>query len=471
MTTTQHSSAPLMASVSGVRGIVGASLTPGVIARFVGAHVSWLIDHAPSGTTRALVLARDGRAGGEVIAQCAAAACRAAGIRVIDLGVATTPTAGYMVTHHAAAGGLVLTASHNPAEWNGLKPLTSAGRAPQPEEAAEILARFHDRTARWAPAGELGACDADDTAAHAHGAALLRAIEPVCPVKDIAARGYRVALDSVNASGATAGLMLLAALGCEVTPIACEPTGVFPHTPEPTAENLKDLTAAALDAGADVAFAQDPDADRLAIVDDTGRYIGEEFTLVIAADALLGSPAGKGAPAIAANLSTSRMIDDLAAGRGARVVRTPVGEANVVAGMNAASAVLGGEGNGGVIWPEVVEIRDSLVAMALTLALMTREGAPLSAIVDTYPRYAIVKLKAPIREGLAAAAIAALAERYPDAAHDTQDGLRLDFADPPSWLHVRASNTEPILRLIAEAPTAEAAEALAREAQGVIAAL
>jgi phosphomannomutase len=455
-----------MASVSGVRGIVGTSLTPEVVARFAGSLAGWLAEQTPD--RRAIVLGRDGRQGGEPLAQIAAGSFRAAGFRVIDLGVAMTATVGLMVERHRAAGGLVLTASHNPAEWNGLKPMTSAGSAPAPAEAAEILERFHAGRTRWAPAGELGDCDADDTAAHNHVAAVLQAIESVTPASTIAAKTFRVALDSVNASGSLAGAMLLEALGCTVERVACDGSGVFPHTPEPTEANLTSLCDAARGAGVDVAFAQDPDADRLAIVDESGRYIGEEFTLVLAARALLASRPGA---VVAANLSTSRMIDDVARDLSATVVRTPVGEANVVAAMRERKADFGGEGNGGVIWPEVVHVRDSLGAMALTLALMAREDRALSEIVAALPSYAIVKRKTPIREGLAEKAYAKLRDRFASARFDEQDGLRIDVDDPPSWVHVRPSNTEPILRVIAEAPTRDAAERLAGEAETVVASL
>ncbi len=458
-----------MASVSGVRGIVGASLTPEVIARFCGALAGWLREQGGASGAPCVVVGRDGRVGGEVAASLAIASLRSAGMRVIDLGVATTPTVGFMVVRHGADGGLALTASHNPAEWNGLKPITREGGAPALGDAAEILARFQRGDTRWAAHADLGGLDGDDSAAHAHVAAVLQAVSEVCPLETIIARRFRVALDSVNASGSLAGAMLLEALGCSVERVACDGSGVFPHTPEPTRENLTSLCAAAKAAGADVSFAQDPDADRLAVVDETGRYIGEEYTLVLAATALLGSN-GAGAT-LAANLSTSRMIDDVAAGLGATVVRTAVGEANVVAGMREHGCVLGGEGNGGVIWPAIVDIRDSLGAMALVLALMAQREEALSAIVDAMPSYAIVKRKAAIRDGLADAAIAALKERYAGETMDEQDGLRVDFSDPPSWVHVRASNTEPILRVIAEAPDAAAADGLADEVEGVIAGL
>jgi len=462
-TTGDTTRAPLMLSVSGCRGIVGASLTPETACRYALAAASWM-----NARGRRVVLARDGRRGGDVVASIVGGALRAAGCDVIDLGVATTPTAGVMVRRYGAAGGLVVTASHNPGEWNGLKPLTPEGCAPAPADARRIVEAFHAGAATLAPADALGAREADDSAAHAHVALVLEALGRIADIEAIKAERFRVALDSVNASGATGGRLLLEALGCELLHLHNDASGVFPHMPEPTAENLRDLGANAKGIDAAVAFAQDPDADRLAIIDEQGRYIGEEYTLVLAAWALLGAPRAPTGATLAANLSTSRMIDDLTARFGARVVRTPVGEANVVAGMRREGCLLGGEGNGGVIWPEVVLIRDSLGAMALTLALATREEKSIGELVGEVPAYAIVKRKAPIEEGLAERAIGALKQRYAGERLDEQDGLRVDIESKSAWLHVRPSNTEPILRLIAEAPTRADAEALLDDAAGAI---
>ncbi|MFG0275214.1 MAG: phosphoglucosamine mutase [Phycisphaerales bacterium] len=466
MTTGVTRRAPLMLSVSGCRGIVGASLTPETICRYALAAAGGM--RAGGAGPMKVIVARDGRRGGEVVAAIATGALRAAGCSVIDLGVATTPTAGVMVRRYNAAGGLVATASHNPGEWNGLKPITRDGCAPAPADAARIVEAFHAGGATLAPADALGGLDADDTAAHAHVAAVLEALSRIISIDAIKARRFRVALDSVNASGATGGRLLLEALGCDLVHLNAETSGVFPHTPEPTAENLAGLCAQVRDAKAAVGFAQDPDADRLAILDAQGGYIGEEYTLALAAWAMLGAPNAPKNAAIAANLSTSRMLDDVVARFGGRVVRTPVGEANVVEGMLREGCPLGGEGNGGVIWPEVVLIRDSLGAMALTLALAAREGKTLSELAGAIPAYAIVKRKAPIAEGLAERAFGALRTRFAGERFDDQDGLRVDIESRSAWLHVRPSNTEPILRLIAEAPTQADAEALLDEAAGAI---
>ena len=329
-----------------------------------------------------------------------------------DIGPATTPTVGVMVTRLRAQGGVTLTASHNPGEWNGVKAIDAAGAAPDAAQASEIIERFRGggggRTEFVTP-DRFGTVARDPGAAALHVGLVLAALERVAPVDSIRAARLRVVVDSVNASGAPCAAALLEALGCRVVHLNRDDSGVFPHAPEPTEENLRSLCAAVREHGAAVGFAQDPDADRLALIDEAGRYIGEEHTLVLAARALLGAmgPAARGAT-LAANLSTSRMIDDAAAEFGARVVRAAVGEANVVAAMRAERSVIGGEGNGGVIWPEVSWIRDSIGAIGLVLALMARERATLAELVARTPAYAIEKRKTPVREGLAARAVEAV---------------------------------------------------------------
>jgi phosphomannomutase len=400
-------------------------------------------------------------------------------MRVVDIGVATTPTVGVMVERLGALGGLVLTASHNPAEWNGLKALAldegakGRCRAPAAADAQRIVDRFRadaplERRGR-------GRVERDESGAERHVERVLEALGRVAPIDAIRRRKVRVTVDSVNASGARGAAMLLERLGCEVEQLHGDGSGVFPHAPEPTRENLVEMCRCVAEGRSDVGFAQDPDADRLAIVDERGAYIGEEHTLVLAAMALL--PRTNGA-SVAVNLSTSRMIDDVGGQFGARVVRTAVGEANVVTGMLRERCVMGGEGNGGVIWPEVTMIRDSLGAMGLTLALMAREGAAVSALAARVPAYVIEKRKAPVREGLAGRASEAIAARFAGHAIDRQDGVRVSFAPGSdlggregAWLHVRASNTEPILRLIAEAGDAARARSLLDEAAGVVAGL
>ncbi|MDX2148290.1 MAG: phosphoglucosamine mutase [Planctomycetota bacterium] len=497
------STAPLMLSVSGCRGIVGESLTPEVAARFAGCFGGWLRARAQSpGRSSAarsapsVVLARDGRVGGEMIHAAATAGLLAAGCNVIDLGIAMTPTVGVMVDEKAAAGGMVLTASHNPQQWNGLKcivrvpgTLDADACAPAASMAQEIINQFKQGSPALVGWQELGSISRDQ-GAQPHAAKVMSALESIGASWDeIRQHQFSVVLDSVNASGIEGGRRILDNLSCLVRHEGGAPTGLFPHTPEPTRENLAEFCAIVRESGAAVGFAQDPDADRLAIIDERGSYIGEEYTLVLAAMALLEAdqrraPADKRGPGkprvIAVNLSTSRMIDDVAARYGATVVRTAVGEANVVEAMKSAAAsgqahvVMGGEGNGGVIWPSVTYIRDSLSAMALTLLLLSRAAKPLSEIVKSIPTYAIEKRKVDLaRREDAQPAVEAVARAYATHRVDRQDGVRVDYTSGPlagkAWLHVRASNTEPIMRLIAEAPSPDQAKGVLDDAARVIA--
>lgn len=450
--------APLMLSVSGLRGLVGRSLTPSVAAEFAAAWGSTIRAGRPAGETPTVVLGRDSRPSGPLFADAARAGLASVGCRVIDLGIVATPTAGIMVVETGAAAGLVVTASHNPIEWNGLKCLDARGVAPSKEAAEAVIARFREGRLDFAMVDELAEGGSDD---RGHGLHVERVL-PLVDVDAIRAAGITVVLDSVCGAGGPAGRMLLDALGCTVVHLGAEPTGHFPHSPEPLKENLVGLSEAVREHGAAVGFAQDPDADRLAIVDGDGAYIGEEYTLVLATKRMLER---RGGGVMAANLSTSRMIDDVAAAAGAGpVIRSAVGEANVAdAMMRAADAgdgepLVGGEGNGGVIVPAVGWVRDSLSAMALVLDAMAA-GPSVAEMVASVPAYAIVKDKLDLAAVGGRDAIPGILDGvrglWPDGRIDDADGVRVDVGR--TWVHVRPSNTEPILRIIAEAP--EAAEA------------
>jgi phosphomannomutase len=460
-----------MLSVSGARGIAGVTMTAETAARFGAAVASELRGTAASGSRPKVVVGRDGRASGEWLAPAAVAGLRACGCDVADIGICATPTVAVMIGELGAHGGLMCTASHNPIEWNGIKALDRDGLAPPPEAAGRIIARFRAGELAWergdSRGGTLSAVEGAD---RTHVTRVLSHVDAAA----IAAARIAVTLDSVNGGGAASGRMLLEALGCDLVHLNGERTGTFAHTPEPTERNLRDL-AAAVEARAGtmagdgrmlVGFAQDPDADRLAIIDERGRYIGEECTLALCVRRILSR---SGPVALAANLSTSRMIDDIAAEvPGASVTRSAVGEANVVSAMRASGATIGGEGNGGVIWPPICLVRDSLSAMALVLELMAIERKSISTLVAELPQYAMVKRTLDLSAvgGIAAvpALLRAVAGAHASAAGasvSTIDGVRVDV--PQGWVHFRASNTEPIMRIIAEGRTPEDAMRLARD--------
>ena len=431
----------LMVGVSGVRGIIGQTLTPALVAEFAQAYGTLLEGGAA-------ILGRDSRPSGEMYASAAAAGLLAAGCPVTQLGVVMTPTVGRAIQDGRFAGGISITASHNPSEWNGVKFLDARGLAPDPAVAARI-AQIRERR-EFRNATEFAPVCSDEDAGRRHVEAVLSAIEsPLEPL-----RGMRVVLDSVNGAGGRDGRALLERMGCEVIALNPEPTGRFAHPPEPIAENLTGLGVAVREARAAVGFAQDPDADRLAIVDEHGDYIGEEYTLALACWSVLARRPGR----VAANLSTSRMVDDVAARFGAQVRRTPVGEANVARGMIDDGCVIGGEGNGGVIDPRITFVRDSLSAMSLVLQLAAREGQPISRLAASLPRYTMIKQKFECDRARIAAAAEAVARAFASERITQVDGTRVDFAD--GWVHLRASNTEPIVRIIAEAAGETLAHAL-----------
>jgi len=434
--------APFMLSVSGMRGIVGKTMTQEVAETYAAAFASFLHDRL--GRIPKLCIARDSRPSGPELAGAVAKAFVECGCEVIDLSVVATPTAGVMIGSLKADGGMIITASHNPTPWNGIKCLDGEGLAPPIQDAEEIIRRFHEKAR--SPKSDLGILSENTLGHDTHIAKVLGIIDP----KPIQAKRFRVVLDSVNGAGCVGGLRLLEHLGCDVLHLNGEPTGLFAHEPEPKEVNLTDLCDAVVKFDADVGFAQDPDADRLAIVDENGRYIGEEYTLALAADHWLSKHEGA---ATAANLSTSRMIDDIAASHGGSAYRSAVGEANVAGVMKEQGCIIGGEGNGGVIFPKVCWVRDSLSGMALILDLMQERNERLSSIVNALPKYEIMKKTIDLVDlgGIPALheEIVRLQQQYAGEKQNDSDGLRIDFDE--GWLHVRPSNTEPIARVIAEA--------------------
>ncbi len=443
-------------SVSGIRGVVGDTL---MVEQVLGLAQAFGVAIAHC---ERVVVGRDSRTTGPLMAQAVCAGLRAVGCEVIDLGIVPTPTVAIAVREHAAFGGVQVSASHNAAEWNALKFFNRDARNVDQSQLDWILECYKDppvgRHRRW---DAVGGYREDGSALDAHRNRVLGAVDRAA----IRKAAPTVLLDCVNGAGSVLAPRLLTELGCRVVAVHDRLDIPFPRDPEPTAANVKHLGALVRAAGADVGFVQDPDADRLAIVDETGRYLGEEYTLVLCAAARLAA-AGPGAVACT-NLSTSRMLEDVAARHGARVERAKVGEANVVDAMQKHGAVVGGEGNGGIIDPRIVMGRDSHIGMALVLELLAAAKAPLSEVVRGIPAYAIHKEKVGLDRHEVAKAAHALREVAwaKDAAIDLRDGIKLSWAD--RWVHLRASGTEPVARIIAEAPDAAQAAALAAQVRDV----
>jgi len=424
----------LMRSISGIRGIVGETLTPQVVISHTKAFLDLL-------KAKKIVIGRDSRPTGEAITELVCSVCSLSGVEIADVGLATTPTVELLVESLKASGGIIVTASHNPIEWNALKFLNSKGMFLGPDEAKELFARADSY------AKKESISDGDET----HIKATLAL--PFVDTQKIEERKFKVAVDAVNGAGSFALPKLLENLGCEVVKIHCEPNGIFPRGAEPLQENLSDLSKAVKENRCDIGFALDPDADRCAIVDENGKPIGEEYTLAIAAETVLE----REAKPLSINLSTSRMCEDLAEKFGVKCYRAAVGEINVSLDMIEHGCIAGGEGNGGVILPALHYGRDSLVSAALVLDLLARHSIKVSDWVKSHPSYAMLKKKFEIKNPVSAAMEKAK-KTFSSWNADERDGLWLGKGK--SFVHLRSSNTEPVIRIIAEAPSAEEAETL-----------
>lgn len=437
-------------SVSGLRGIVGESLTPDVAARYATAFASTL----PPG---AIILGRDGRASGPMLAEAIERTLTPSGRDVLQTGIAATPTVGVIVKSRGAAGGIQISASHNPAEYNGLKLFGPEGRVISAAIGERVLSAYR-KHAPQSPAARnpRQAQPIEDTTSE-HLKRVLATID----VGAIRRKRFRVLLDSNAGAGSLLGRRLLESLGCETTLLGGEPNGQFEHPPEPTKENLTSVCQEVLKAGAAIGFCQDPDADRLAIIDENGRYIGEEYTLALCLDHVLRERKGP----IVINCATSRMAEDIATRHGVACHRSAVGEANVVDLMLKTGAVFGGEGNGGPIDPRVGFVRDSFVGMALVLAAMASRNQPVGKLADSLPRYEIRKTSVRLEAAKLTDLLDRVAAYFSDASPSRLDGLRLQW--PDRWLIIRGSNTEPIVRIIAEAPTAASADELIRQCRQI----
>ena len=450
-----------MLGVSGLRGTVGGTLTPPVVSQLAAAFAVWLKQtrKPANGTHFRVVFGRDSRPSGYWVRDAAVSALVASGVEVIDLDIVTTPGVAMMVNRLAADAALIATASHNPIQWNGLKYLNANAVALPPEDANALKQLFEEQASDYVRVERLIPPTKNS---ETHALHVKRVLDRV-DINGISARRFKVVLDSVNGAGCVATATMLNKLGCQLIHLNATPDGQFPHEPEPTEKNLTDLAAEVKRQKASVGFAQDPDADRLAIVDENGVYIGEEYSLALCAAYIMGKKEGCVA---VTNLSTSRMIDDIAARCGGKVVRTPVGEANVVQAMLREDSIIGGEGNGGVIDPRIVPGRDSLVGIAYVLSHMAASGKTISQLVGELPRYEIVKTKFECRREDANRAVEAIKKQFASEKIDIQDGIRIDW--DRAWVHARPSNTEPIMRIIAEAPDRATAEEKIAAVQRVV---
>ena len=442
----------LIISVSGLRGVIGESLTPQVAMNYAAAYSAF----AKPGP---FVITRDGRGSGAMLADAIHAALNAVGRPTIDAGVAATPTTGVLIRFSQAVGGIQISASHNPLQYNGLKLFDEEGRVIPQSPGEKVKELYHAGVFEVKPYDQIAARTMCNDAISFHLAAVLKTVD----VAAIRAKKYKVLLDANRGAGGILGRKLLEELGCAVTILGETPDGQFEHIPEPTEENLQPVFAKVRAAGADIGFCQDPDADRLAVIDASGRYLGEEYTVALCLNHVLQTRA-KGA--VVVNCASSRMSQDIAERHGVELFRSAVGEANVVDLMKAKSAVFGGEGNGGPIDPKVGFVRDSFVGMAQLLDAMSARGKTIAELAAELPKYAIVKRKIPLALDRVPAAISALETHYADLPRDRRDGLRIDW--PNAWLLVRASNTEPIVRAIVEAESDVAANALCDEAEKVV---
>lgn len=425
-------------SISGIRGIPGATLDPATISRYAAAF-SLFADDGP------IVVGYDGRPSGRAIHSIVCGALTLCGRDVYDIGLAPTPSVQLIVEMQAAAGGISITASHNPSEWNGLKFLDRTGIFLDEEQNARLFDFADAEAASYASWDRIGSVIAMKDFRQLHIDKVLTL--PGLDLAGIRLRGFKVVVDAVNASGSVIVPELLRTLGCETVELFCRGNGVFPHTPEPIPENLAQLGEAVLEHKADLGIAVDPDADRLVLIMENGKPFGEEYTVTTCVDNLLRISSG-GEQTVVVNLSTTRAVDDVAARYGARVIRTPVGEINVAKKMVEVGALVGGEGSGGVIVPAVHAGRDSLVGIACVLNALAAFDGPISKYRASLPNYEIVKTKYPLGELRADEVIQQAIEAFAGERINTDDGVRIDFED--GWAHVRKSNTEPIMRIISE---------------------
>lgn len=447
----------LIKSISGIRGTIGGkvdeNLTPIDAVKFAAAYGSWLKGQSGKEHVK-VVIGRDARISGEMIQNLVQYTLIGLGIDVVNIGLSTTPTVEVAVPMEKADGGIILTASHNPKEWNALKLLNNKGEFVSDQDGKAILKIAQENDFSFATVDHLGKLSHDDLYIDLHIEKVL-ALPLVAP-EAIQKKKFRVVVDAVNSTGGIAIPRLLERLGVEVVKLYCEPNGHFPHNPEPLKEHLGDICKRVVEEKADFGIVVDPDVDRLAFITDKGEMFGEEYTLVACADYVLGKAKGN----VVSNLSSSRALRDIAQKHGVSYSAAAVGEVNVVTEMKRVEAIIGGEGNGGIIYPELHYGRDALVGVALFLSLLAERGGSVQQLKESYPAYFMSKNKIQLTEQINPDQILkAMEQKYAHEQTTTIDGLKIDFAD--SWVHLRKSNTEPIIRIYTEAKSQKEADALA----------
>jgi len=449
----------LIKSISGIRGTIGGAagegLTPLDVVKYAAAFGTWVLDKTQNNT---IVIGRDARISGEMVSKLVAATLQGLGINVIDLGLSTTPTVEMAVPAKKAGGGIILTASHNPKQWNALKLLNDVGEFISDEDGKKVLHLGDTEAFNFAPVTKLGSYSMDDTFLQQHIDAILQL--PLVDVQAIKAKNFRVVVDAVNSCGGFAVPMLLKELGVEsIEKLFCEPTGDFAHNPEPLPENLREIAKTMEKGSFDLGIVVDPDVDRLALVNEDGTMFGEEYTLVAVADYVLQQNGGGNT---VSNLSSTRALRDVTEKAGGSYAAAAVGEVNVVTMMKETSAVIGGEGNGGIIYPELHYGRDSLVGIALFLSHLAKTGLTMTRLRASYPSYFISKNKIELTPEIDTdLVLKKMAKRYAKQPVNTIDGVKIEFNK--EWVHLRKSNTEPIIRIYAESDSNATADHLANK--------
>ncbi len=450
----------LIKSISGIRGTIGGpagqGLTPLDVVKYAAAYGTWVATQATG--SKLIVIGRDARLSGDMVSRLVAATLQGLGLDVLDLGLSTTPTVEMVVPARKAAGGIILTASHNPKQWNALKLLNAAGEFISDKDGQQVLALADSEAFDFAPVTKLGSYQTDDTTITEHINAILAL--PLVDVEAIRAQKFRVVVDAVNSTGGIAVPQLLTALGVEtIEKLHCEPTGDFAHNPEPLPENLRDIAKILEKGGFDVGLVVDPDVDRLALVSENGEMFGEEYTLVAVADYVLKENGGGNT---VSNLSSTRALRDVTEKHGGTYTAAAVGEVNVVTKMKETNAIIGGEGNGGIIYPELHYGRDSLVGIALFLSHLAKSGLTMSRLRNSYPNYFISKNKIELTPDIDTdQVLVQMQQRYAKQPVNTIDGVKIEFGK--EWVHLRKSNTEPIIRIYAESDSNATADHLAQK--------